>query len=149
MKIARMTVVLTLCGLSAWVVGCSKKEEAPATPAAEATPAMEAPKPPEQAATEVQKQADAAKVAVDTHAVDAATEASTQAQSLIDKAKGLIDGKQYPEALNVLNEVANLKLTLEQQKLVDDLKAQVQKLIAGAAASDAANPVGGLLGGEK
>jgi hypothetical protein len=147
MNIAKILVVLALCGLSAWIVGCSKKEEAPAP-----APAAEMQKPAEQPAAEMQKAAEAPKAAAESAtaaATETATEASGQAQSLIDKAKGLIDNKQYSEALSVLNQLASMKLTPEQQKLVDDLKAQVQKLIADTAASKATESVGGLLGGGK
>lgn len=54
---------------------------------------------------------------------------TAQAQTLIDKAKGLVDSKPQ-EAMGVLSQLTNLKLTPEQQKVVDDLKAKAQAALA-------------------
>ena len=141
MKVAKTFAVFALCGFSALMGGCSKQEGAPAA---------QTQNPTDQAATEIQKQAEAPKASVQPAVGEAAAGASSQAQSLIDKAKGLIENKQYPEAMNILKELSNTKLTPEQQKLVDDLKVQVEKAMAGAATSEATksatDAVGGVLG---
>ena len=82
-------------------------------------------------------------------AATAAAAMSTQAQALIDKAKGLVTDQKYQDALNVVQELSSLKLTDEQQKLADELKAQIQAALAKAAAPDAASALGNALGGKK
>ncbi len=67
-------------------------------------------------------------------------EASTQAQALISQATNLISEKKFQDASQILQQLASLKLTPEQQKLVEDLKAKIQ---AGLAGSGLQNVLGG------
>lgn len=67
-----------------------------------------------------------------------------EAQSLIDKTRSYISEKKYEDALASLKQLSNFSLTPEQQKTVDDLKAQLQKLMTGAGFTNAASAVGNL-----
>ena len=131
MKPIQLVVALAL---GVGLVACSKQESQ--TPAPTAQPAAE----------NIQKQAEAAAPA----AQSAVAETASQAQGLISKVQGYIADSKYSDAANVLKELSSMKLTFEQQKLVNDLTAQVQKAMAGAAASDASkkatDAVGGMLG---
>jgi hypothetical protein len=71
-----------------------------------------------------------------------------QTQGLIDRAKAYIADKKYQEALASLNQLASTKLTADQQKVVDGLKAQIQSALTKAAIPDA-SALGGDLGGKK
>lgn len=118
------------------VTGCGKKESPPAVtkPLTENSPAA----------------APSAPATASPSTTEKVVEVAGQVVSLIDQARSLLNAKDYQGALNVLQKVSALKLTPEQQKLVQELQATAQRELAKAAsekaASEAQKAVGGVLG---
>lgn len=143
MRIKSAIAGIVLCVAAAAVSGC-KKEQAASD--------VQAPKPNEGMASEAAKAADTAQSAakqVSEQATAQAKATQEQAQGLIDRAKAYVSEQKYQDALSSLNQLTNIKLTAEQQKLVDDLKAQIQSALAKATGSNAASALGDALGGKK
>ena len=146
MKTALITIALMALILVTLVVGCKKQEEAPT------------PSEPRKAAEGTFSEAANAVEAVKTTAKEATAQAATQltaaqqqAQGLIDRAKSLLAENKCQDALASLNQLASIRLTPEQQKLVDELKAKIQAALAKTAVSgtNAASALGNMLGGKK
>lgn len=140
-----------------FTLGCSKSEtpasSQPQNAAEHAGGELKAAS--EKVAAEAQKQAGELKAAADKTINDASkqTEAAVakgegMAQTLIDQAKALINDKKYSEALTALQNLGQMKLTPEQQGMVDNLKALVQKAMVGQGAAGGAKSIGGALGGK-
>ena len=142
--------LLTLagCALLTAAIGCSKSEDPAKTPTPAAASDMQ--KTVDATVKDAQQKAGEVKAAAEKIAADAekqAKDAAAAVQGVIAQAKTLVAEKKYPEALTLLQQkTAELKLTAEQQKLLDPVKAEIQKLMAGAAASEGAKAVGGLIG---
>ncbi|MCX7915101.1 MAG: hypothetical protein N3A53_02200 [Verrucomicrobiae bacterium] len=78
------------------------------------------------------------------------SEIAVQAEALIEQARTHLDEREYQSPPDVLQKVSALKLTPEQQKLVQELQATAQRELAKVAtdkaASEAGKAVGGMLG---
>ena len=100
---------------------------------------------------EVNKAVESAKPAVEAAAKEVKEAASTvvadtkgKADELIAQAKKFISETKYSDATNILNQLANMKLTPEQDKLVADLKAQLQKAMTALSGTNAAGALNNL-----
>jgi len=150
MSALRIIGVLTISASVAGFIGCGQKEEQTPPSTNDLQQSME------KTATDMQKQAEAETKAVEKTAAEAqqtggaaATAEANKAQGMVDEAKKLVEAKKYADALNVLKGLSNMKLTPEQQKLVDDLKSMIQKQMADDAASSATKTIGDALGGSR
>ena len=137
-----------------------KAAEAPKSAPAAAAAATDAGQAVSAAASDAQKAVEAPKAAVEpmppapASQTDAAAAAvpsamNTQIEGLIYNAKGLVTNQKYQDALNVIQQLSSMKLTPEQQTLVDGLKAQIQTALAKSTATGAASALGNALGGKK
>ena len=98
----------------------------------------EAAKPAVQEAEKAAKEAQAAATA-------AVAEATAKANALIEQTKKLISETKYPDAMNLINQLSAMKLTPEQEKLVADLKAQIQKALSSLSTTNVSGAIGNLL----
>lgn len=132
-------LVLTAVALA----GCGKKDEPtdvqPDAAKTGTSVAEAAGKTVEAAKTEAAKVTETVK----TEAQTATASATSQAQGFIDKAKALVAEKKFQDASAALQQLGNLALTPEQQKIVNELKEQIAKGLA--AASGAGSAVENLL----
>jgi hypothetical protein len=137
-----ITLSLTMAILS--LAGCGEQsspnqsvssDRSTSTAAEPVTSAIEAAKPAvEKAATEVKE---AASTAV--------ADATARANALIDQAKKLVSETKYADALKIVQQLADMKLTPEQEKLVASLKEQIQKATTALSSTNAAEALGNLL----
>lgn len=147
MKTKSLLTVTVAGFLIAGLAGCSESNK-PATPDATtatnaaAAPAATAPAA-VTAATNAAATATEAATATATSAANAAAPAATNAAAaatsnadgIIAQVKQYIADKKYTDASNALASLSKMVLTPDQQKEVDDLKTQLQQLMAGSAAN--------------
>jgi hypothetical protein len=168
----KISLLAFLCASGVFLAGCSKPEDLPAPSAAPSATAPAAQVETSQqsasaTAAELQKQAAAGQAALETAANDAAKSlestttikpaevpppsvpaapaAQANVQTIFDDVKSLISEKKYPEALAALTQLSSTSLSAEQQRLVEQLKTQVQNAMAAQAGNEGLKSVGGLL----
>ncbi len=74
-----------------------------------------------------------------------AGKAGTAVQGELSELKALVDEQKYQEASAKLTEFANVPLSSEQQQLLDKLRQEIQKGLAGQAAESGKKALGNLL----
>ncbi len=145
-NIKLITTAIAVCATVLALNGCRKQEAAPAPSTAESPQASGGLAAQATNAVEAVK---ATATAVTEQAASQVKAAEEQAQTLIDRAKSLVAENKYQDALHSLGQLSSFKLTADQQKVVDGLKAQIQAALAKASTSSAASALGGALGGKK
>ena len=148
MKSLFLFVTVAAAGLL--LPGCTKQEPT-ATPSTESGV-----KAADSSATDLTKTVETAKATAEKVVTDAskqvqatAAAASSKVQELLDKAKKLVAENKYQDASAIIQELTGYQLTPDQQKLVEGLKAEIQKALANKATSEGASAVGNILGGKK
>jgi hypothetical protein len=63
--------------------------------------------------------------------------------------KTVVGQKDYTQGLNLVKQLSDYQLTPEQQKVLDGLKAELQKAMGGKTADEATKALGNVLGGKK
>jgi hypothetical protein len=63
--------------------------------------------------------------------------------------KTVVSQKDYSQGLNLVKQLASYQLTPDQQKVVDGLKAELEKAMGTKAADEAKKALGNVLGGSK
>ena len=138
MKTQNILPILALSVIAACIPGCKEETKSVIGSAADSI----------NKTAETAKDASANAVSTLTDkAKDLTAPASAKAQELINTAKGLVAEGKFQDALAKLKEIGSEKLSVDQQALVDGLKAQIEKSLGATpkAATDAAGAAGGLL----
>lgn len=146
MKTQKTILSLATAALAVWAVGCDNSKDASVTEQTKAAATGASDKVSQAAAAMKETGTKVVSNAVEQAKV-AAAPASSKAQELIDSTKNLLGEGKFQDALAKLKEIGGEKLSLNQQTIVDGLKAQIEKALAATpkAPADASGAVGGLL----
>jgi len=150
MKTKHLLSILTTTALMAGLIGC-EKQQSPVPPATGGTNKTAGTvgdtlkDAANTAATEVKKVAGEVKTTAEKTVTDATKQvesltssASSKAQEYIDKTKAFVNEKKYQDALVSLQDLGNLSLSPEQQKVVDNLKKAIHNALSTNATTSAA-----------
>ena len=139
-------VIVSVCAAALLLSACGKKD------ATAPVATSDSQKSAASVVDDVKKQADSVAASAKATAADAVKEveaakesAANSVQAAIDKAKNLIAETKYEDASRLLQQLAAQTLTPDQQKLVDGLRAQIQKALSAKATSDVTGAAGNLL----
>jgi hypothetical protein len=131
--------VVTVAALL-FAAGCRKQEQPTTQPMT--SDAGDAPKADEALDPTVEAAPEAAAVGTTDQAGTAVAADNRQAQTLIEKARELVRDQKYQDALTVVQQVSALRLTPDQQRLVNGMKVQIRSALGGKAVPGAATTFG-------
>lgn len=77
------------------------------------------------------------------------SDTNAKAQELLTQAQNLVGEKKYEEAASLLQKLSDFELTPEQQKMLDNLTASIQKAMESGAVQEGTKALGNVLGGDK
>ena len=145
MKIQTTLFTLVAAGLVVCSIGCDKKDASVQDQVKDA--AGNTGDAVKNAVGTVKEAGEKAVTAVTEKAKEVAAPVSAKGQELIDSAKSLVAEGKYQDALAKLKELGTERLPVDQQAMVDGLKAQIQKALGATSkgGTEAAGAVGGLL----
>ncbi len=153
---ARFPVSIAMCCAGLLLAACAKQEEAPTAsqssspaPSATATPSAEIKAAVDTAASTAAKATEEVKAPPAPTPPAANTAGTSQLQTILAQAKQQFTEKKYNEALATLSQLSNVSLAAEEQKMVDQLKGQIQSALASQTASEGAKSLGNLLDTKK
>lgn len=142
-----LSMVIAVVGLTGCGETPADKSTGAAAPAAPSASAPAAAQTATDAAQKVTSAAQETAQKASSAVADAASAASAKVKEALAQAQTLLGQGKFQEAQDSLKSLADLKLSADQQKLVDDLKAKIQQAMTAAktGGGEAVKSVQGLL----